>query len=186
MTDNTLLVLISGITGLFGSGGVYAWFKLRAEKGKITVDAAQGAVIIQASVLKSIQEDYLRLAKQVSEMEMEMIAKEEEYGGCRKKILKLELTVEFLQRDLDRHGRMTELARRRSHVALNTIGNYELLIDTLLSELREHEIPVEPELKSFKVRSKFQEEMAKIDQLEALVTEEAVKSVPPTIRDEII
>lgn len=179
MSDPTLVALVSLVSALFGSGGVYAWFKLSAEKGQIIVSTAQGVVIAQSSVLKDIQEAYDRVAEELAQVKMDSMHREEEYSNCQERIKQMETSIMFLQRSLDRQGQMSILARRKTHVALNFIGSYELLVDNLLTELRDHHVKINPKLRSHDLRVRLQEEMDKIDELEATFAEETVKSEPP-------
>ena len=144
MSETLLIALIatgcSLVTALFTASGVIAWFTVGPQRRKITIDAAQGAILIQSSVLKDIHEDYDRLGDELGQVKMEAMAREKENEDCREKIRELERSVAFLHIDLDRHGRMAELARRKSHTAIHALGNYELHIDSLLDEMRKHQI----------------------------------------------
>lgn len=51
------------IVALFGGGSVVAWLRLRKESPNIVVKAAEGAVIVQTNVLKTLQ-DELEIAKE--------------------------------------------------------------------------------------------------------------------------
>lgn len=67
-TDNWLSVLIAVIVGIFGGGGIAALLKARPEGSKILVDAAQGAVVIQSSVLESLQAHIVRQDAEIAEL----------------------------------------------------------------------------------------------------------------------
>lgn len=174
-----LLAAISLVSAVGGAGGIAALFKLKAEKGQITVSAAQGAVIVHSTVLKDIKQDYDRLAEELAQVRMEGVTREQEHETCKRKIAELQLSVTFLQRDLDRHGRLSELARRKSHVAIHAIGGYELLIDEILSEMRRNNVPIPAELRPYNLRAAFQAEMDKLEELEATITEQAMRTDPP-------
>lgn len=178
-----LAVVLSAATLLFGSGGVYAWFKLGAEKGQITVNAAQGAVIVHAGVLKDLQEQYERVTDELAQLRMETVALETQHEKCRELTHELQLSITFMHRDLDRHGRMAELARRKSHTAINAMASYELLIDQLHNKLTENNILVPIELKSYDLRKSLRDEMNRLEDMESMITEQVVKkeSPPPTI-----
>ncbi len=68
-TSNTLTVAAAIVIALLGGGGVYALVKVRPEASKISVDAAQGAVIVQTGVIDSLREENQRLAQRLSEVE---------------------------------------------------------------------------------------------------------------------
>lgn len=163
---------------MFSSGGVYAWFKLRAEKGQIVVSAAQGAVIVQSGVLKDIQEAYDRLSDDFAQLKMESIAREEEIESCQGRIRDLQRSQQFLQQELARHGRMTELARQRSHIALNTLQKYEFRLDLLFKYLREREVEIRPELTPQDIMQLHREKMDEVEKLERLLVEQAIKARP--------
>ncbi len=68
-TSNTLTVAAAVVIALLGGGGIYALLKVRPEASKISVDAAQGAVIVQTGVIDSLREENTRLANRLSEVE---------------------------------------------------------------------------------------------------------------------
>lgn len=178
--DSAIIVAISAVVGaLVGSGGVYGWLKAGPERRKITIDTAQGILVMQGDVLEDIRQAYDRLCTEFGEMKMEAISREEQHANCRREIDQLQQTVRYLQRDLDRHGRMAELARRKAHVAVHAIGGYELLIDEILTEMRNHQIPIPPILRPHTLRVALQAEMDKLEKMEAAITEQAVEVGPP-------
>lgn len=67
-TANWLNVLIAIILVLGGGGGIVSWFRLRNQNSKILVDAAQGAVVVQSSVIKDLKAE---LADQRTKAEQE-------------------------------------------------------------------------------------------------------------------
>lgn len=71
MKDSVLQVLSILIGGTGIAGGLVALFKVRPEAARISVDAAQGAVVVQASVITSLREDNDRLRKLNDELEKE-------------------------------------------------------------------------------------------------------------------
>lgn len=176
--DPVLIAIISLVSALFGSGGVYAWFKLGPERKQIVVNASHEAVIIHSDVLKDIKAQYDSLSDELGQVKMELVQVERVHQECEKKTQELQSSMFFLQRDLDRHGRLSELARRKSHVAIHAIGGYELLIDEILAEMRNHNIPIRSDLRPYKLRAAFQAEMDKLETLEAAITETSVKNPP--------
>jgi hypothetical protein len=53
MTPDLAVALV---VALFGGGGIIALLKLRGENSRIVVDAAQGAVIVQSSVIEDLRQ----------------------------------------------------------------------------------------------------------------------------------
>lgn len=178
-----LNVTLTVISALFGTGGFVALFKVRAEKGHILTQSTKEIIEASSAVRKDLREDYDRLAEELAQVRMANIALEEENAGCAQKIFELQASVNFMQRDLDRHGRMAELARRKSTVALHSIAGYELLVDDILNEMRRNNIPIPADLRPHKLRLALQAEMDRLDELEAMVVEQAVKAEPPETPD---
>lgn len=158
---------VAGVVGaIFGSGGLYAYFKLGPERGQITVNAAEGAVIVHSGVLKDINEQYKAIKDELSQVKMEAETAEQAHMNCRQEIGEFKVQLKFLQRDLDRHGQMTVLARRKTHLALNAIGGYEILVDNILTELRNNNVPIKDDLRSHNLRTSLQQKMDELDDLE--------------------
>ena len=57
LAANWLNVLITAIVILGGGGGIISWFRLRNQNSKILVDAAQGAVVVQSSVIRDLKNE---------------------------------------------------------------------------------------------------------------------------------
>lgn len=55
VTTNWLTVLVAFILAVFGGGGISTLIKVRKEGANIMVDAAQGAVVVQSSVIKNLR-----------------------------------------------------------------------------------------------------------------------------------
>ena len=70
--------LIVLLTVLIGSGGVVgaivAFYKLKPETSQIIVSTAQGAVIVQSSVIDSLTEDLSRVRAELQEVRIELAA----------------------------------------------------------------------------------------------------------------
>lgn len=64
------------IVVLFGGGGIGALFKLRGENTRIYVDASQGAVIVQSSVIKDLREQIEAQDKRIGALENRTAAAE--------------------------------------------------------------------------------------------------------------
>ena len=63
------VAIIAGLFGLFSGGTLVALFRVNADKQKIVVDAAQGAVIIQSSVIDDLNEELGRVRKELNAVE---------------------------------------------------------------------------------------------------------------------
>ncbi len=166
--------IASLLGALLGTGGLYAYFKLGPERRQIVIETAH-------EVMEILREDYNRVSDELTQVKMESVVLEKQHAECRKEIGELQASVRFLQRDLDRHGRMAELARRRAHVAVHAIGAYELLIDELLAKMRDSKIAITPIMRPTKIRTALQAEMDKLEDIESTVTEQAVKEAPPPV-----
>lgn len=65
MNSVELVIAILGGGGILG--GVVALFKLRPEVTRVTVSAAEGAVIVQTSVITSLNSEVKRLREEIVE-----------------------------------------------------------------------------------------------------------------------
>lgn len=93
IADNWLSVLIAAIMALFGGGGIVAYLKNRSEAPKILVDAAQGAVVVQSSVITSLREDLNSARAEISELRSHMA----ELNSLRSRVRELEHDNEILK-----------------------------------------------------------------------------------------
>lgn len=184
MSITQLLTLI-GVAGtllgtLLGGGGVAAWFLLGPRRRKITIDAAHDAVLIHSGVLKDVRDEVNRLSNELAQMQMEGMALEKAHQDCEKRIQDLESQLQVLRREVD----LARLSRRKAHLAIHTLGNYELHIDLLLDEMRKQRLAITPLMRPHKIRAAFQAEMAKIEEMESTITEQTVKPIPPPAKGE--
>jgi hypothetical protein len=62
------LALITGVLGVFGGGTIIALLKVPADKHRIVVDAAQGAVIVQSGVIETLNTELTRVREQLAEV----------------------------------------------------------------------------------------------------------------------
>lgn len=70
--NKDVIELISIILGGGGiAGAMVALFKVRPEAARISVDAAQGAVVVQASVITALRDENERLRKHCEETDKE-------------------------------------------------------------------------------------------------------------------
>lgn len=65
--NNTTVTIILAVIGLFGSGSIIAFMRLRKEGPKIVVEAAEGAVVVQSSVIKDLRTQIDDLRKELNE-----------------------------------------------------------------------------------------------------------------------
>lgn len=186
ISDSAVSWIVNGLLALGGGGSVVALFKVAAQRRKIeseghriVVDAAEGAVVVHSGVIKDLKEELARLREHIGTLEMENIAQREQQAADQASVERLRMSVEFLQKDLDRHGRMTELARRRSHVLSNAFSALELMVYNLIDEMRKHEVPVPEKLLPYDLCVKLRNELEAIAILEAKVTYHAVTEAPP-------
>ncbi len=49
------------LVGLFSGGTLVALFRVSADRGKVVIEAAQGAVIVQTGVIEALQDELNRL-----------------------------------------------------------------------------------------------------------------------------
>lgn len=99
-TDNWLSVLIAAIVGIFGGGGIAALLKARPEGSKILVDAAQGAVIVQSSVMNDLREEIARLVSQNEKHQSQIEKQEAEITELRSHMAEMN-NLRGLVRDLE-------------------------------------------------------------------------------------
>lgn len=70
MDTAAVITLVGTLVGVGGiSGAIVAIVKLRPEAGQIVVRSAEGAVIIQASVIDTLQDEVQRLTERLSQVE---------------------------------------------------------------------------------------------------------------------
>lgn len=90
------------ILGLGGGGGLAAFLKVKPERGKIVIDAAQGAVIVQSGVMADLRAELDRLKEELDESRADRDA---EVARLRAEVVEL------------RSGRDAEVAQLRAEVA---------------------------------------------------------------------
>lgn len=67
-----LAVIVAVIGGGGVAGIITAIFRLRPDTNRVTVSAAEGAVIVQTGVIESLSEENKRLHKRISDLEETM------------------------------------------------------------------------------------------------------------------
>ncbi len=170
-TSVYILVALIGLTStiigaLGGAGGLYAWFKLGPERGKLKAEAAHVASGMHSSLLRDAENEHNRLSNELMQVRMEVSALEHQHDECRRVVAGLQATIATLRVEFARHARMAELSRAKAHLANNALGNYELHIAMLLDILRDNSIPINPDMRPHKLRSNLQVEMNKLEELE--------------------
>lgn len=98
-----LVVAILGSTGLVG--GIVALLRVRPESGKLIVEAAEGAVVVQGGVITELRRE-LNSLREALELERD------ERDECATRCTDLERKVRDLEEVLRRHGINGEPARR--------------------------------------------------------------------------
>ena len=61
LNSPVITAAVAAIIGLFGGGGLVALLRMPADRGKVVIDAAQGAVVVQSGVIDALQEEIARL-----------------------------------------------------------------------------------------------------------------------------
>ena len=174
------LLYVVGAGGYVGAliTGLVAWYragperkKTKADADKIAVDAAQQAVQIQL-------QQYNQLNDELIQRTMEAIGSAQQVEEFKKQCEECRVSRMMEQRELIDQRRIALIARRRDHLSRHTLGQYELHIETLLEHLRGCGVVITPMMRPQKIREAFQEEMERLDKLDATVTEEIVKHEP--------
>lgn len=90
LDGGNIVVLVSAILGAGGLvGGIIALLKFKPEAGQILVTTAQGVVLVQTSVIDSLQKEVARIGKG--------------YDECRQREQKLQDRVAELERINERN-----------------------------------------------------------------------------------
>lgn len=71
-----LYVVVSVIVGVAGGGGLAQLIRVSSDRSRVMVDAAQGAVIVQTSVITDLREEINRLRQDNAEMKARLSALE--------------------------------------------------------------------------------------------------------------
>jgi hypothetical protein len=71
-----LYVVVSVIVGVAGGGGLAQLIRVSSDRSRVMVDAAQGAVIVQTSVITDLREEIQRLRQDNAEMKVRLAALE--------------------------------------------------------------------------------------------------------------
>lgn len=119
MDREIIITLIVAITGGTFITGLVAWFRFRADKssGSIIVSAAQGAVVVQTGVIKSLEEQLERRAEEYNELRARLDTLESERHQLQDQYDDLEARLAATQ---------AELATTRHALALKEDENKQL------------------------------------------------------------
>lgn len=78
MSGHDIVLLIVGILGSGGVvGAIVALLKFRPEAGQLMVTTAQGVVILQTSVVETLQKELMRVGKELDDLRVECRERED-------------------------------------------------------------------------------------------------------------
>lgn len=164
--DLTTFLTIWAVVGPLLSGAISAvvgWYRLRAERKKSSAETQNLIADTQSQVLEDLNKQYLRVCDELVQTQMGLKACEAENEICRAKVQELQAAVGLLQGQ----SRLFLLARARAHLAIKTLGSYELHIDYLLDEMRSHNVPITPMMRTQAIRTAYQIATEKLETMEA-------------------
>lgn len=108
ITSPWVTLVVTVIAGACSGGGIVAAFRVKADRGKVVIETAQGAVIVQTGVMEELRKELTRLQSEIAELRDERDAE----------VTRLRAEVAAL-----RAGRDAEVAELRAEVArLRTEG----------------------------------------------------------------
>lgn len=107
MAADTITIVIALIGGGGLVGGIVALLRLKPDVARVTVSAAEGAVIVQSGVIKSLQDEIARLCLAEEECERRCTEMEEKQ---KIEIEKLQIALKAIEdRQRARRGEDIEL-----------------------------------------------------------------------------
>jgi hypothetical protein len=74
ITSAVVTTVVTLLVGLFGGGTVVALLRIGPDRNKVVIEAAQGAVIVQTSVIDDLQEELARVKAVLAEIRAENVA----------------------------------------------------------------------------------------------------------------
>jgi hypothetical protein len=74
ITSAVVTTAVTLLIGLFGGGTVVALLRIGPDRNKVVIEAAQGAVIVQTSVIDDLQEELARVKAVLAEIRVENVA----------------------------------------------------------------------------------------------------------------
>lgn len=163
MTDGVLIALTNLGSLILGGGAITAWFKLGPERRKQHADT-------QSQILKDLREAYERVCDELAQVQMKLVLCQTENEHCRQRVQKMEGLYQ-----------VSMLSRARAHLAIKTLGSYELHIDYLLDQMRHHSISISPMMRTTKLRAAYHLQQEKLDAMETEELENLTKAIdnPP-------
>lgn len=81
---------VSLIVGVFGGGSLVALMRVSADRGKVVIEAAQGAVIVQSSVIDGLRDELDRLKADFERQRTELTSLRRENAVQAKRLAALE------------------------------------------------------------------------------------------------
>jgi hypothetical protein len=131
-SPNIVLIIAGVLAAIFGSAGFWGYLqarrenkrlsaeakKLGAEEININVEAAQGAVIVQSSVIKDLREQMLAVTTESAKLRVELIAaqkKLESFERFEVRLDKMQVLVGELVRSLEGNDLLTAHAKVIAH-----------------------------------------------------------------------
>lgn len=91
--DTLVPIIVAAVVGGSLTGGIVALFKMRPETGAIIVSAAQGAVVVQASVINDLNAENRRLRERVTALELEREQDRERMAALERRLAALQAEV---------------------------------------------------------------------------------------------
>lgn len=90
--SGTLVTAVATLlVGLFGGGTLVALLRVTADRGKVVIEAAQGAVIVQTGVIEALQEELSRLKAARAVDREERAADREEIARLQTEVARLRM-----------------------------------------------------------------------------------------------
>jgi predicted RNase H-like nuclease (RuvC/YqgF family) len=93
--------IVAIVSSIIGSGGLVtaavAFYKLRSETNKITVDAAEGAVIVQTGVITSLNSEIKRLKEELEEERKENVELRARLSDVERKLFALTQRTQLIE-----------------------------------------------------------------------------------------
>lgn len=87
---------------IFGGGGLAALLRLRGETSRVVVDAAEGAVVVQSSVIRDLREQIESLSRRMGEVERRAATAERRAAAAEERARRAEVRAQSAEdhRDL--------------------------------------------------------------------------------------
>jgi cell shape-determining protein MreC len=83
VTSPLVTAVVALIIGVCGGGGLAALLRIRADRGKVVIEAAQGAVIVQTSVIEDLHTELARVKADVATLRSEATDRGQEMARLR-------------------------------------------------------------------------------------------------------